>query len=851
MDAAAPLIVACLLYVGFAISVPNYLTGVSQQQLMRDVAEPGLLAIAMAVAVLSGGIDLSIGATFAVANLAALYFFRVHGMPLEIVTLIALGLGLTVGAINGLLIAVVRTKPFLTTLAVMIILRAGYEWLASENSTELAIAMHTTPGWQFLGSGFLLGAPTNMVALLIVAAAMHFFVTRVRPGLHIMAVGSSPRAARNGGIKVRRTLFAAYLLSGSIAALAGLFYAARQNSAGSDTGVGLEIAALTAVMVGGISLAGGRGTIVQAVLGAVVTYLLLSGFLRMGLPGALISSLSGAILIAAMLFSGLLTGRNVARRGGRDMRRRADPPTGTKETAGLAIDDPITLELRAAGKAYGGIHVLEDIDFLARPGEIHALMGENGAGKSTMSKIISGDVPLSSGSLLVNGESMRFSSPAESISAGISMVYQETSLIPSMTAAQNMVLGQEPLITRFAELHAAAQSLLDDLEFDVDATARVDQLGTARRQMVEIARAVWLNARVIIFDEPTGSLTAPEIEQFLGLMKRLRSRGVTVIFITHALEEALSVSDRITVLRDGRLVTSAPAGEFDRKSLVRHMVGRDVEMASSGGRSQTAMGDELFRAENLNLGDIVRGASFSLRAGEVVGFAGLVGSGRTEIAKLASGIIPLSRFSKGRVLLRGRELRRLTPSRAIADGVVYITEDRKIDGFFETMNIDGNIYLSQLASPRGWRWFYSKARSTQVGDHWINELSILAADRSLSVTNYSGGNQQKVVVAKALAQQPDVIFFDEPTRGVDVGAIPQIHAVIRQLADTGKAVVVISSYLPEVIAVSDRILVVREGEIVLELPGATATPDDIINAALGSQSGRPRTSSGCDSGRQA
>ncbi len=832
----APFVVMCVLYAGFAITVPNYLGLLNQQQLMRDFAEPALLAIAMAITVMSGGMDLSIGATFAIANFVALYLFRIHGLPLELVTLGVLGTGLVIGAVNGFLIAFLKTKPFLTTLAVLIILRAGYDWIANENTTELAIAMHDTAGWQFLGRGYVLGIPTNMGVLLVVALAMHILLTRIRPGLHIMAVGASRKAARHAGIHVGRSLFLAYVLSGMIASLAGLFYAARQNSAGSDTGLGLEIAALTAVMVGGISLAGGRGTVARALIGAAITFLLVSGFLRMNLPGPLTSSLSGAILILAMVLAGLWAkfgglGKGAGGRNASHEAAQSDIAKNAGTEWSTPIDEPMTLQLKGASKAYGGIHALENVDFEARPGEIHALLGENGAGKSTLSKIIAGAVPLTHGALLLNGKLRHFSSPADSIEAGIAMVYQETSLIPTMTVAQNLTLGREKLVARFAAMRASAERLLKTLGFDVDATARAEQLGTARRQMVEIARAVQMNARVMIFDEPTASLTPPEVEHFLHLLESLKKRGVAVIFITHALEEALAVSDRVTILRDGKLVTSGPAEQFDRAALIRHMVGRDVETSPRRKRPEGQTGTEMLRVEDLSYGDIVRGASFSLKAGEVVGIAGLVGSGRTEIAKLISGVFG-RRFGGGRVFVKGRQVRYGAPHQAIADGVVYITEDRKIDGFFETMSIDDNIYLAQLASPKGARWFYSKRRSRQTGGEWIGKLSISALDRNAKIIQYSGGNQQKVVVAKALAQGPGVVFFDEPTRGVDVGAIPQIHDIIRDLADSGKAVVVISSYLPEILAASDRILVVRGGQVVEELDGETATQDQIMHAAV-------------------
>ena len=838
LAAVAPFLIMCTLYGGFAYRVPGYLDISNQQQLMRDFAESGLISVAMAIPIIAGGIDLSVGSTFAVANFVALYLFRVDGIELDVVTLAVLGVGAAIGAVNGFLIARVKTRPFLTTLATLIILRAAYDWMANENTTALAIADHDTQAWQFLGSGYVLGIPTNMATLIGVAVIVHLALTRTRPGLHIMAVGASRKAARHAGIAIGRSLFIAYVVSGALAALAGLFYAARQNSAGSDTGVGMEIAALTAVIVGGVSLTGGRGTVIQAMIGAAITFLLISGFLRMNVPGPLTSSLSGIILVLAAILAGLWSRAGGASRpAARSMEvaeaaRPLPRSRASQLPSGAGGKEPI-LKLVGISKVFGGIHALNEVNFEALPGEIHALLGENGAGKSTLAKIIAGAVAPSGGTLRLDGALRHFSSPSDSLSAGIAMVYQETSLIPTMTVAQNIILGREALIVSLASVRAGAERLLRSLGFDIDAGARVEQLGTARLQMVEIARAAQMNAKVVIFDEPTASLTPYEVENFLRLMHDLKGRGVAVIFITHALEEALAVSDRITVLRDGELVRSGPSAEFDRAQLIRLMVGRDVEMSQRRARRADASGEEILQVARIAMGNAVKDVSFSLRAGEVVGMAGLVGSGRTEIAKLASGVFGRGPFSRGRILLRGKEVRHRTPYQAIRDGVAYVTEDRKIDGFFETMTIDDNIHLGRMASRKGWRWLYSAAQSRQSADAWIRKLAISALDRGLKIIEYSGGNQQKVVLAKTLTQYPDVVFFDEPTRGVDVGAIPKIHDVIRGLADSGKAVVVISSYLPEILALSDRILVVRGGEIVAELDGETATQDEILQAAVG------------------
>ena len=491
------------------------------------------------------------------------------------------------------------------------------------------------------------------------------------------------------------------------------------------------------------------------------------------------------------------------------------------------------LRIVNGSKIYGGVHAIEGVDFDLFPGEVHALVGENGAGKSTLCKAIAGAIRLTSGEFFLDGKPADFEQPRDALNAGICMVYQETSLVPTMTAAQNIELGNEKLLTRFRTLNIQAQQLLQSLNFHVDPATPVALLGTAKKQMVEIARAIYNKARIIIFDEPTASLTPEEIVHFFHLVRDLRARGVSVIYISHALEESLQIADRITVLRDGKRVITAPARELTRDALVQHMVGREVALSVYGGKKQGGQRREkVLTVENVTMGMAVKNMSFSVYAGEVVGIAGLIGSGRTEIAKVIYGALKRNLINGGTIRLRGKPIRYRVPRQAINDGIAYITEDRKANGFFETMIVDDNVYIGKLATRLGWSFLLSRARRNKLANYWVERLKISTLQRKAKIVELSGGNQQKVVLAKTLAQDPSIIFFDEPTRGVDVGTIPHIHAEIRRLADEGKAVVVISSYLPEILAVSDRILVARTGRIVAEFDAADATQDRILYAAV-------------------
>ncbi|MFN5714600.1 MAG: sugar ABC transporter ATP-binding protein [Bradyrhizobium sp.] len=492
------------------------------------------------------------------------------------------------------------------------------------------------------------------------------------------------------------------------------------------------------------------------------------------------------------------------------------------------------LSLRKATKLYAGVPAIEGVDVDLRRGEIHALVGENGAGKSTLTKVMAGVVTLTSGSMTVDGSDVAPRTPLEARNLGIAMVFQENSLVPTMTVAQNLFLGQEKFYNRLRGIYIAAQQFLQSLNFDVTPTATVGGLGAAKKQMVEIARAVLHKAKVIIFDEPTASLTPEEKKYFFDLVRDLKKRGVSIVFISHALEEALLLADRITVLRDGKHVVTDDAAKFDRAAIVQAMVGRDLSNTLYGARKASVRpaGARVLTVQNLKMAPMVKNNSLSVFAGQITGVFGLVGAGRTETFKIVSGVLKRDFFHGGEILLHDKPVRYRVPAPAVKAGIAYVTEDRKVEGFFETASIARNIYLGLLSKfPRG-RMLLSRRETNSVGKSWIQRLKVRAIGDEAKVVELSGGNQQKVVIAKSLVQDPELIIFDEPTRGVDVGAIVEIHELINRLADEGKAVVVISSYLPEIMALSDRILVSRQGKVVEEFSALEATEEKIMYAAI-------------------
>ncbi|WP_136621400.1 MULTISPECIES: sugar ABC transporter ATP-binding protein [Mesorhizobium] len=496
--------------------------------------------------------------------------------------------------------------------------------------------------------------------------------------------------------------------------------------------------------------------------------------------------------------------------------------------------EPI-VRLENVTKTYRGVPAVKNVSFDLRKGEIHALLGENGAGKSTLTKIIAGVVDATSGKMFHNGREIAYASPHAALEAGIAMVFQETSLVPSMTVAQNLYLGTEKFLNRLRGTYISAQQFLQSLNFPVDPNAMVATLGAAKRQMVEIARAVHHNAEIIIFDEPTATLTPEEKRHFFALIRRLKASGVSIVFISHALEEALDIADRITILRDGELVITDDTSAFDRDRIVAAMVGRTLSGQIYRQRDEAKLrkaGRKVLSVQDISMSNVVRNTSFSIFEGQITGVFGLIGSGRTETFKIISGIYKRDFLRGGAIELDDRPVRYLVPSEAVADGIVYVTEDRKSEGIFETMGIAENLFGGLLAAGREKAWVINQQEMRALSAEWTKTLNIKAINDNARVVELSGGNQQKVVIGKGLVQRPRIVIFDEPTRGVDVGAIAEIHQIINRLADEGLAVVVISSYLPEIMNLSDRILVCRQGRIVEEFSPAEATEEKIMYAAV-------------------
>ncbi|OHV89508.1 sugar ABC transporter ATP-binding protein [Mesorhizobium sp. ORS 3428] len=491
------------------------------------------------------------------------------------------------------------------------------------------------------------------------------------------------------------------------------------------------------------------------------------------------------------------------------------------------------ISVRDVSKSFPGVRALNKVRFELLAGEVHALVGENGAGKSTLMKILAGIYSRDSGEILYNGEPVNFATPRAAQIMGIGIIHQELQLMNHLTVAENIFIGREPrsrsrIFLDDDKLNRQAREILAHMNLKVDPRAVVGRLTVAKQQMVEIAKALSYQSRVLIMDEPTAALNAAEIAELFNIIRELKARGVGVIYISHKMDELKEISDRVTVLRDGEYVATVPTETTSLDAIIGMMVGRALADDVKHPPLAPRHGEVALEVKNLNCGPLVRNVSFTLRRGEILGFAGLMGAGRTEVARAIFGA---DRAESGEIVVGGVSARIRSPVDAVRHGIGYLSEDRKQFGLAIGMDVESNVVMATLARHLKFGFVLRRRAIRATVNSFIRLLNIRTPSPTQEVRLLSGGNQQKIVVAKWLARNCDVLFFDEPTRGIDVGAKTEIHKLLRSLADEGKAIVMISSELPEILRMSDRIIVMCEGRITGELAWQDATQERIMQLA--------------------
>ncbi|MFH1851267.1 MAG: sugar ABC transporter ATP-binding protein [Candidatus Neomarinimicrobiota bacterium] len=489
------------------------------------------------------------------------------------------------------------------------------------------------------------------------------------------------------------------------------------------------------------------------------------------------------------------------------------------------------LNMEGISKTFPGVRALDKVDFRLKKGTVHILLGENGAGKSTLVKILSGAHQLTAGRIFINGQPVVIRNPRQATEAGIGIIYQELNLIGNLSVAENIYLGREPVKQRIMIndqlMKTWSKKVLGELGVDIDPDCPVKELGIAQQQMVEVAKALVLQASILIMDEPTSALTESEIKELFAAIMRLKQSGVSIIYISHRMDELFEIGDEVTVLRDGQGVGTRLIGDTSREELIRMMVNRELDELFI--REQPTLGREVLRVENLTRSPVLNQISFSLRQGELIGISGLLGAGRTELARALFGV---DSIDSGAVFIHGRDCHLKSPRAAINNGIGFLTEDRKSQGLVMTMSVKENITLPNLKRFANWGVIDNK-REEIAADQHCRELNIRLAGLEQLVFNLSGGNQQKVVLSKWLCSQADIFIFDEPTRGIDVGTKQEFYRLMNELTARGVAIIVISSDLPELFSICDRILVLHNGTLAGQFNRHEFDQERILSCALG------------------
>ena len=488
--------------------------------------------------------------------------------------------------------------------------------------------------------------------------------------------------------------------------------------------------------------------------------------------------------------------------------------------------------MEAIDKSFPGVHALDHCGFDLRSGEVHALVGENGAGKSTLMKILAGIYSKDSGTIFLKGQEVEIPTPRSAQDLGISMIHQELNLMPHLTVAQNIYIGREPrqrlhFLLDEKQINEQTQELFDSIHLKIDPRTKVFDLTIAKQQMVEIAKAISFSSEVLIMDEPTAALTEAEIEDLFETIRKLRDRGVGIVYISHRLEELKQISDRITVMRDGRYVDTVNTQEASIEQIISMMVGRTIYEATPE-LPEHPSEEIVLEVKNVNRGRELRDISFQLKQGEILGFAGLMGAGRTEVARAIFGA---DRIESGTIYIKGEKVTIKSPEDAVSHGIAYLSEDRKRYGLALGLDAKTNSALAAFYKFLGFAGWVNDAKVASSAERYVDELSIKTPSLEQKTKNLSGGNQQKVVIGKWLTADTEILIFDEPTRGIDVGAKSEIYKLLNELARQGKSIIMISSELPEILRMSHRVVVMCEGRITGELPITEATQEKIMHFA--------------------
>nr|WP_281434777.1 ATP-binding cassette domain-containing protein [Rhizobium sp. RCAM05973] len=779
----------------FSIARPSFFSISNLLSIGQQSSIVAIVALGMTGVIVARGIDISVGGTMAATGIVAALALQVTGSGF-LAILAAIGSGAAFGCLNAVLVAGLGISPFIATLGTMALTKGAALSISRASSIPVS-----DPLVLWLGQGSIFGVPAGFLLAVLLCAAWFCFLRYTAIGRSFFAVGGNPVTARASLISVVGIQSLTYILAGMSAGIATVIAIGRLGSAQPLAGNGLEFAAITAAVVGGASLSGGKGSAFGTLLGAIAVGTIAAGLAFLQFSQQIVYMVSGGLILVAVFLRGDLSWAALL--------KKASPKTGAFATRG---EEARVLDISGLTKQFSGIKVLNDVSFRLTRGEVVALLGENGAGKSTLVKCISGVyVP--------DGGQVKFGALSEAEasegSSDIAVIHQHFSLVPDLTVAESLSLGNEPQrlwILRRSRMRARAMAALSQVGLTCDVDCPVRRLTVGERQMLEVAKALLSSAWLIVMDEPTSALSNRERDRLYTIVRQLAAEGRCVLYISHKMEEVRALAGRAIVLRDGRMVRDVSMQETDDRSLVHMMVGRSLENVFPW--FEAPVGPPAIEVEGLGTDGLVADVSFTVRRGEVVGLAGLMGSGRTDILRCIAGLDP---HVHGQIRLHGDLMPVGAQRFAASKGVAFIPEDRRLEGLVGGMNVRDNLGLVWMLRNSRFGAVSVKALRRNAAA-LIRQLDIRPPDPSKPAGTLSGGNQQKVVIGKWLAVDPSIILLDEPTSGVDVGAKSEIHSVIGQLKAKGAAILLVSSELPELLGVSDRIVVLSNGRSVGEMP---------------------------------
>ena len=828
--------IIAVFYVLFSFVSDSFFTFSTTMNIVRQSAGLSLAAIGMTMIILTGGIDLSVGSAVALAGVIGALVMQANGTDSVsnglIGMLAVIGTAVLIGFVNGFASGYLKIAPFIVTLATMSLARGLA--LTISNASRVVIE---NDFFNFIGMSNIVGnVPASLLLVIAAYIAAFYLLRKTVFGRRTYAIGDNPVASRASGINVEKQTLLVYMAAGIFVGLSTIILLGRSGTAQPLAGIGMEFEVITAVVLGGASLFGGIGNLKGTILGVILISVIFTGLGMLDIPPFVNYLVKGSLILVAVLGNQTIIKRSFTVPKSRPKSHEKKEETSGSNAAILKRihnDEQQVLSLKNISKSFPGVKALENVSLDIKRGKVHALCGENGAGKSTLMKILSGVYTKDEGEILIDGNPVTIASPIDSEKLGISIIYQELANIPELSVYNNVNLGKE--ITRpgniflhTSKMISKTKDLLKKFDLNINVNQKIDRLTVGQQQMVEIAKAYGSNTWVIVMDEPTSAISESDKNKLFGMIRELKEKNVAIVYISHRMNEIFEIADEITILRDGQHVITGPIEEFDENRVIMNMVGRDIGDVFKRERSEK--GGVVLEVKNLSRRNVFKPISFTVKAGEVLGFSGLIGAGRTEIMRCIFG---LDRYDQGEIWLDGQKIRVKSPDDAIRSGILLVSEDRRREGIIPNMVIRENITLASLPFISRFGWI-NKTQDNSISREYIEKLKIRTPSAEQLISNLSGGNQQKVCLAKWLNLDPKIIIMDEPTRGIDVGAKAEIHKLIEMLTKQGIAVIMISSEMPEIIGVSDRIIVLHEGRVTGKFAcDETLTQEMLMKSAAG------------------